>query len=86
MTLELQTPQPTTRERTQRMSGIFEVQHPLIAHHLSQLRDKNTDPAEFRRLVQRLAVLLAYEATKDLEVDSTRVQTPLATTALADFS
>jgi uracil phosphoribosyltransferase len=63
------------------MSGIFEAQHPLIAHHLSELRDKNTDPAEFRRLVQRLAVLLAYEATKDLEVDQTRVQTPLATTA-----
>ncbi len=80
MPVELQTPQPRTRERTQRMSGIFEVQHPLIAHHLSQLRDKHTEPAEFRRLVQRLAVLLAYEATKDLEVDATRVQTPLATT------
>ncbi len=80
MPVELQTPQPRMRERIQRMSGIFEVQHPLIAHHLSQLRDKNTEPAEFRRLVQRLAVLLAYEATKDLEVDATRVQTPLATT------
>jgi uracil phosphoribosyltransferase len=62
------------------MSGIFEVQHPLIQHHLSQLRDKNTPPPEFRLLVQRLAVLLAYEATKDLELDPTRVQTPLATT------
>jgi uracil phosphoribosyltransferase len=81
MTVELQTPQPTSRERTRRMSGIFEVQHPLIAHHLSELRDKHTEPAEFRRLVQRLAVLLAYEATKDLEVDSTRVQTPLTSAA-----
>jgi uracil phosphoribosyltransferase len=78
MTVQLQSPQPTTRERKQRMSGIFEVQHPLIEHHLAELRDANTPPAQFRLLVQRLAILLAYEATKDLELDAARVQTPLA--------
>src|SRR5262249_10348803 len=70
----------TPRERTRRMSGIFEVQHPLISTHLARLRDVSTPPAEFRLLVQRLAVLVAYEATKDLEVAPTRVQTPLAVT------
>ena len=60
------------------MPQVVEVEHPLIRHHLAQLRSVTTEPAEFRRLVQRLAVLLAYEATKDLETDSMEVQTPLA--------
>src|SRR5262249_20247448 len=68
-------------ERKQRMSGIFEVQHPLIANHLARLRDESTPPQEFRLLVQRLAVLLAYEATKDLELAPAHVQTPLAVTS-----
>src|SRR5437868_5895736 len=80
MTVELQAPQVIARERKQRMTGIFEVQHPLIQHHLARLRDSSTPPAEFRVLVQRLAVLLAYEATKDLELAPARVQTPLAMT------
>ena len=63
------------------MSGIFEVQHPLIANHLARLRDVSTPPTEFRVLVQRLAVLLAYEATKDLELAPAHVQTPLAVTS-----
>ena len=42
------------------------VDHPLIRHHLVRLRDETTGPVEFRLLVGRLAVLLAYEATKDL--------------------
>jgi uracil phosphoribosyltransferase len=60
------------------MSQVVEVQHPLIRHHLARLRSVETEPAEFRRLVQRLAVLLAYEATKDLQVDPIEVRTPLA--------
>src|SRR5205085_11584759 len=45
------------------MPTLIEVSHPLIKHHLSRLRDKHTPPAEFRQVVHRLAVLLAYEAT-----------------------
>jgi uracil phosphoribosyltransferase len=56
---------------------VFEVSHPLIQHHLSRLREKRTQPAEFRQLVQRLAVLLAYEATKHLELSATPIETPL---------
>jgi uracil phosphoribosyltransferase len=59
------------------MSSIIEVQHPLISHHLTRLRDRQTPPAEFRQLVQRLATLLAYEATSDLELRPAEIETPL---------
>lgn len=62
------------------MSFVYEANHPLIRHHLSFLRDKNTPPAEFRAIVGRLAGLLAYEATKDLQVGSTTITTPLVET------
>ena len=61
------------------MSAAYEVQHPLIQHHLATLRDKTTPPDEFRRLVQRLAVLLAYEATHDLQTSPREIETPLTT-------
>ena len=57
------------------------VDHPLVGHHLARLRNVETPPLEFRLLVSRLAVLLAYEATKDLEVGEQEVQTPLTKTA-----
>ena len=59
------------------MAGVTVVYHPLIEHHLVRVRDKLTPSAEFRLLINRLAVLLAYEATKDLAVDTTPVETPL---------
>lgn len=63
------------------MTGsVQEVSHPLIQTHLTRLRDKSTSPDVFRQLVGRLAVLLAYEATKDLELDTGTVQTPLVET------
>lgn len=62
------------------MANVTTVEHPLVAHHLTRLRDKTTPPAEFRSLVRRLAALLAYEATKDLELRDQMVQTPLTET------
>lgn len=62
-------------------SGVFEVAHPLIERHLTQLRDKNTPPAEFRAHIRRLATLLTYEATQDLTLLETNVVTPLVETA-----
>lgn len=59
------------------MSHVIEVAHPLIQHHLTRLRDASTPPAEFRLLISRLAVLLAYEATQDLETVPSVVHTPL---------
>lgn len=62
------------------MSGVFEVNHPLIDCHLTRLRDARTPSDEFRNLIRRLATLLAYEATKDLHSEPTTVTTPLTTT------
>ena len=53
------------------------MSHPLVMHHVTRLRDQNTTPEEFRHLVHRLAVLLAYEATQDLPVEPHIVQTPM---------
>ena len=56
------------------------VQHALVQHHLAALRDIATAPAEFRRLVHRLATLLATEATRDLALKPVAVTTPLKVT------
>lgn len=59
------------------MNNVFSSTHPLIAHKLTKLRDKNTNPKKFRELVRELAALLAYEATSDLLVSPTEIETPL---------
>ncbi len=51
--------------------------HPLTKHKLTYLRDVNTDHRTFRELVRELALLLCYEATKDLELTSKTVTTPM---------
>jgi len=60
------------------MSNVYESKHPLIAHKLSRLRDKQTEPKKFRELVREIAGLLAYEATADLAVMPREFETPLA--------
>jgi uracil phosphoribosyltransferase len=60
---------------------LVQVSHPLVLHHVTRLRDAATPPPEFRLLVHRLAVLLAYEATQDLSLEPHIVQTPLASAA-----
>ncbi len=54
------------------------VDHPLIAHKLTVLRDQRTDSPTFRRLTEELVTLLAYEATREIRVVPHRVQTPVA--------
>jgi uracil phosphoribosyltransferase len=58
--------------------GVFQIQHPLVAHHVTRMRRETTKSSEFRGLVRKLAVLMAYEATKDLLTKPYEVQTPLA--------
>lgn len=57
---------------------ILAVDHPLVAHKLTILRDAHTDSPTFRRLADELVTLLAYEATRDVRVVETTVETPLA--------
>ena len=54
--------------------------HPLIAHKLTALRDKNTDTPTFRRLADELVTLLAYEATREVRVEPVDIETPVAAT------
>jgi uracil phosphoribosyltransferase len=68
------------------MTQVVEVQHPLIRHHMTRLRDVSTPPSQFRALVRKLSTLLAYEATKDLPVQPRDVRTPLTTTTGAELS
>ena len=53
------------------------VDHPLVAHKLTVLRDETTDSPTFRRLTEELVTLLAYEATRDVRVVPRTVRTPL---------
>ena len=57
--------------------GLIVVGHPLVQHKLSLMRDRNTSTAEFRRLLREISLLLAYEATRDLPVEATEIDTPL---------
>ena len=60
------------------MSNVYASNHPLVAHKLSRLRDKKTEPKKFRELVREIAALLAYEATADLSTSPRELDTPLA--------
>jgi uracil phosphoribosyltransferase len=62
------------------MSNVYASSHPLVAHKLSRLRDRYTEPKKFRELVREISGLLAYEATMDLATRPREVLTPLATT------
>ena len=56
---------------------VIEVEHPLVQHKLSYLRDKSTPTVHFRKLVNEVTLLLTYEATKDLPTEDVEVETPL---------
>ncbi|MGN6575063.1 MAG: uracil phosphoribosyltransferase [Nocardioides sp.] len=57
---------------------IHVADHPLIAHKLTTLRDERTDSPTFRRLADELVTLLAYEATRDVRVETVTVRTPVS--------
>ena len=61
------------------MSKVCVFDHPLIQHKLSILRDKNTSVKEFRELISEIAMLMCYEATRDLPLEEVEVETPIAT-------
>jgi uracil phosphoribosyltransferase len=62
------------------MDQVVTIDHPLVRHHLAQLRNRDTPPQDFRRLVHRLSILLTYEATKDLTLKQIPIETPLCPT------
>ena len=61
-------------------NNVHEMNHPLIMHKISILRDKDTTTRDFRELVYEIALLMGYEATRDLEIVEKPVETPIANT------
>lgn len=62
------------------------IDHPLVAHKLTVLRDQTTDSHTFRRLVDQLVTLLAYEATRDVRVEPVEIVTPVSPTTGVNLS
>ena len=60
------------------MQNVKLISHPLIEHKLTILRDKNTQPFQFRMLVDEISYLMIFEATRNLKVKEVKVQTPVA--------
>jgi uracil phosphoribosyltransferase len=71
---------------TKTRAPVTVIEHPLVQHKLSYLRDKRTSTGDFRRLVNELTTLVTYEATKDLPTETVRVETPLEWTEVQRIS
>ncbi|MDC6328075.1 uracil phosphoribosyltransferase [Staphylococcus auricularis] len=61
------------------MGKVHVFDHPLIQHKLSYIRDKHTGTKEFRELVDEVGMLMAYEVTRDLELQDVEIETPVTT-------
>ena len=59
------------------MRGVTVIDHPLIQHKLTIMRDKDTSIASFRRLLREIAHLMCYEVTRDLELEMVEIETPM---------
>lgn len=62
------------------MGKLHVLDHPLIQHKITYIRDKNTGTKEFRELVDEIAMLMAFEITRDLPLEETTVETPVGKT------
>ena len=60
------------------MANVHVLDHPLLEHKLSILRDENTGVKDFREIVSEVATLMCYEATRDLPLEEVEIQTPVA--------
>ncbi|AOT70087.1 uracil phosphoribosyltransferase [Geosporobacter ferrireducens] len=62
------------------MKNVFVMDHPLIQHKLTLIRDKNTGSKEFREVVKELAMLMGYEVTRNLPLQEIEIETPVSKT------
>lgn len=62
------------------MDNVIIMDHPLIQHKISRLRDKSTGTNEFRTLVSEIAMLMGFEALRDLPTELVEIETPIETT------
>ena len=63
------------------MDNVTIMDHPLIKHKITMLRDKNTGTNEFRTLVEEIAMLMGFEALRDLPVENVEIETPIEKTS-----
>ncbi len=68
------------------MEMVHVLDHPLLQHKLSVLRDKNTGDKDFREIVSEIAVLMCYEATRDLPLQEVEIETPVAKTTACQIA
>ena len=68
------------------MSSTFIMDHPLIRHKIGLMRDKNTSTMEFRALVTEVAMLIYYEASRNLQLADKVIETPLVKTTVKEIS
>ena len=61
------------------MQGVTVINHPLVQHKLTVMRNKETSTAGFRRLLREISLLLGYEVTRNLELTTTTIETPMET-------
>src|SRR5215510_12715660 len=61
------------------MENVTVVDHPLVQHKLTLMRDKSTSTKGFRQLMREISTLLCYEVTRDLSLDPVMIETPLTT-------
>ena len=66
-------------EHLKDMENVFVLNHPLIQHKISRLRDENTGTNEFRKLIEEIATLMGYEALRDLPTQEVEIKTPIET-------
>ena len=59
------------------MAGVHVIEHPLVQHKLTIVRDRQTGPKEFRELVEEIAMLLAYEVTRGFPLEEVEIETPV---------
>lgn len=62
------------------MGKVVVLDHPLIKHKLTFIRDKNTGSKDFRELVKEVSMLMAYEVTRDLPLEEIEIETPICKT------
>jgi uracil phosphoribosyltransferase len=73
-------------ETVREFPNLVVLSHPLIQHKLTVLRSKETSKKKFQELVEEIAMLMAYEVTKDLPLEAVEIETPLETTVQQQLS
>lgn len=68
------------------MKNFHVIEHPLIEHKLTMIRDKNTGTKDFREIVNEIARLLAYEVSRDLPLEDIEIETPVVTSTQKKIS